>query len=148
MQPIEQIDSVYTAIRKREKGFTFISSLLMISIIFMTIPFTTYLVKAVDFTSNYDQLSVNQFFYFLRDEVIKSTDLTIEPTKLTLLQPDGTRVSLEKYDDLIIRRHKGGFEIYLRHIQDVHFKSASYGLHASITTLNGDQFEKLIIDYN
>ncbi|HLS08040.1 ComGF family competence protein [Lentibacillus sp.] len=146
---IDRIDSVYTAIRKNEKGFTFISIFLTVSIIFMTIPFTTYLTKTVDVSSNYDQLSVQQFFYFLRDEVIKASEITVEPSKITLLQPDESRVSLEQYEDLIVRQLDGeGFEVYLRNVQDVHFTPSEFGLLASITTINGDQFEKHIVFYN
>lgn len=122
---------------------------LAISIIFMTIPFTTYLIKTVDFTSSYDQLSVQQFFFFLRDEVIRAVEINVESSNITLLQPDESTVTLEQYDDQIIRRLDGtGFEIYLRNVRDVHFTASSYGLHASIITLNGDQFEKIIVDYN
>ncbi|ALX48075.1 competence type IV pilus minor pilin ComGF [Lentibacillus amyloliquefaciens] len=141
-------NSVYTAIRPNEKGVTFISVLFMISIIFTTIPFTVYLVKAVDVTSNYDALSVQQFFFYMRDEVISASDLTIETSKLTLEQPDGSTATLEKSDDRIVRRLNNGFEIYLRDVQDVTFTSSSYGVHASITTINGDQYEKSIVYYN
>ncbi|HLR62413.1 MAG TPA: ComGF family competence protein [Lentibacillus sp.] len=145
----EMVNSVYTGIRKNEQGFTFISIFLAVSIIFMTIPFTAYLTKTADYTTNYDRLSVQQFFFFLRDEVIRASDIIVEPTKITLLQPDDSRVLLEQYDDLIIRQlDEEGFEVYLRNVRDVQFAPLSYGLHASITTTNGDQFEKIIVFYN
>ncbi|QKY69446.1 ComGF family competence protein [Lentibacillus sp. CBA3610] len=148
MLKTEQKNFAYTDIPTNEKGFTFISMLVMVSIIFMMIPFTAYLAKTVDFTSNYEQLSVQQFFLFLRDEMIMSTDMTIESTKLTFEQTDESTVSMEKYNNLIVRRLDGGFEIYLRDVEDVHFTSSSYGLHASIKMMNGDQFEKNIVYYN
>lgn len=114
----------------------------------MTIPFAVFLSKTVDFTSNYGQLSVQQFYLFARDEIIKSKDVTIEPTKLTLVQHDGSTASLEKHDDMIVRRIDGGFEIYLRQVEDVRFTSSSYGLRISIKTINGDQFEKNFAYYN
>ncbi|WP_010530982.1 ComGF family competence protein [Lentibacillus jeotgali] len=145
----ERVNSVYTDIQKNEQGFTFISIFLAVSIIFMTLPFTAYLAKTIDATSNYNQLSVQQFFLFLRDEVIRASDIIVEPTGITLLQPDESRVVLKQYDDLIIRQLEDkGFEVYLRNVRDVEFTSTSYGLQATITTINGDQFEKNIIFYN
>ncbi|MFD1363065.1 competence type IV pilus minor pilin ComGF [Lentibacillus salinarum] len=148
MTGIVQTNSAYTATRTNENGFSFISVLFMISIIFMTIPFTTYLTTTMAFTSSYDQLSVNQFFYFLRDEVLGAADLSIEPATLTLRQPDGTATTVEQHGDLVIRRvDDTGFEVFLRQVEDVQFRPAPHGIHVSITTLNGDQFEKTIIFY-
>ncbi|WP_167751331.1 ComGF family competence protein [Lentibacillus salicampi] len=146
---IEQINSVYTGIRKNEKGLTFISVFLAVSIIFLTIPFTAYLIRTVDFSSNYDQLAVQQFYFFLRDEVIQASEVNVASSKITLLQPDESRISFEQYKNLIIRQFDGeGFEVYLRDVEDVQFSSSSYGLRVSITTINGDQFEKNIVFYN
>ncbi|GGK03247.1 hypothetical protein GCM10007063_26820 [Lentibacillus kapialis] len=145
----EKANSVYTDISRGEQGFTFISIFLAVSIIFMTIPFTAYLVKTAEFSSEYNQLSVQQFFFFLRDEVIRASDIIVEPSNITLIRPDDSRVVLKQYDDLIIRQlDDEGFEIYLRNVRDIHFTTLSYGLHASITTINGDQFEKNIVFYH
>ncbi|SFD53879.1 competence protein ComGF [Lentibacillus persicus] len=148
MFKIKQSNSAYTAFRRDESGVTFISILLMISIIFTTIPFAIYLAKAVNIDSNYDALSVQQFFNYLRDEVISASDLTIEPRKLTLDMADGSTATFQKYDDRIVRRLNNGFEIYLREVQNVKFTPSPFGVRASITTINGDQYEKTIVAYN
>lgn len=61
----EKVNFVYMATRTNKNGFTFIESLLTISILLMTLPFIGYLVKGTDFTSNYDQLAGQQFFFLL-----------------------------------------------------------------------------------
>lgn len=132
-----------------DKGFTFLSALLTITILFITLPFTTYLVKGINFTSNYEELSLQQFYYFLRDDVIKSTELIVEPTKVTLQNYDGSLVTIEKYQNLIRRQIDGqGHEIYLRNIQEALFTNTSNGFRVSITSTQGEQYEKTIIFYH
>ncbi|WP_443257925.1 competence type IV pilus minor pilin ComGF [Virgibacillus sp. L01] len=135
-------------ILKNENAFSFLSVILTISLLFIIIPFTGYLLKGVSFTSNYDELSIQQFFYFLRDEVIESTDIKIEPTKITLHQTNGSVVTIEKYQSLIRRKvDSKGHEVFLRDVQAVNFKSTVYGFHVTITSAKGEQFEKTIIIY-
>ncbi|MBP1950356.1 competence protein ComGF [Virgibacillus litoralis] len=135
-------------ILQNEKGFSFLSAILTISILFILIPFTGYLLNGVNYTSNYEELSVQQFYFFLRDDVIKSTDIIVEPTKIILNQHDGSVVTIEKYQDLIRRQvDSEGHEIYLRHVQNIFFKSSEYGFHASIISTKGEQYEKTIIFY-
>lgn len=148
MLKIKQIKFACMGILKNEKAFSFLSVILTISILFIIIPFTGYLLKGVSFTSNYDELSIQQFFYFLRDEVIESTDIKIEPTRIILNKTDGSVVTIEKYQNLIRRKvDSKGHEIFLRDVQAVNFKSTAYGFHATITSAKGDQFEKTIIIY-
>lgn len=140
--------SAYMAIRKNENGFTFLSVLAAIVILFMTLPFTAYLLKGVDFTSNYDELSMQQFYYFLRDDVIKSTGFTVEPAKITLKHYNGTTITIEQYENLIRRQVSGeGHEIYLRNVKKVEFIPSPYGFRVHITSIQGEQFEKTITFY-
>ncbi|MFB4166462.1 competence type IV pilus minor pilin ComGF [Virgibacillus sp. JSM 102003] len=148
MLKIRQIRFACTDILQNDKAFSFLSVILTISILFIIVPFTGYLLKGVSFTSNYDELSFQQFFYFLRDEVIESADIKIEPTRIILNQTDGSVVTIEQYQNLIRRKvDSKGHEIYLRDVQAVKFKSTAYGFHATITSSKGEQFEKTIIIY-
>lgn len=115
----------------------------------MTLPFVSYLTKTISYSSNYDAMSVQQFFYFLRDDVITATDIIIsEPEKVHLYHYNGTVITFEKYQDQIRRQIDGtGHEVYLRDIKEVRFTSNPFGVHASITTKQGEQFEKIIILY-
>ncbi|WP_092492574.1 competence type IV pilus minor pilin ComGF [Virgibacillus salinus] len=148
MLKIKLIKFACMDILQNEKGFSFLSVILTSTILFIIIPFTGYLLNGVNFTSNYEELSVQQFYYFLRDDVIKSTDIKVEPTKIILNQHDGSVVTIEKYQDLIRRQvNSEGHEIYLRHVQNINYKSTAYGFHASITSTKGENFEKTIIFY-
>lgn len=133
-----------------EKGFTFLSVLLMISIIFLTLPLISFLIKSINYQSNYDAMSVQQFFYFLRDDMIASTDVSsVQSNTISLNHYDGSIVTFEKYEGLIRRQVDGqGHEVYLREVKDVNFKTARNGIHVSITTMQGEQYEKTIRLYH
>ncbi|WP_176555818.1 competence type IV pilus minor pilin ComGF [Virgibacillus ndiopensis] len=135
-------------INKNEQGFTFITLLVTITIFFMTLPFVGYIPKTITYSSNYDEISVLQFFNFLRDDVIKATDFTIDSNRINLNMKDGTVVSFEQYGDIIRRQVDGqGHEIYLHDIKNFELKPLPYGIHLTITSIQGDNYEKSIIFY-
>ncbi|WP_077326961.1 competence type IV pilus minor pilin ComGF [Virgibacillus siamensis] len=149
MLKTNRTNHVYTAIQLNEKGFTFLSVLLAITVVFLTLPLIALITKSIDYSSNYDAMSVQQFFYFLRDDVIASTMVESEQSdKLILHYYDDTIVTFEKYDDLIRRQVNGqGHEIYLREVQDVQFTASPNTIHVFITMKQGDQYEKSIHVY-
>ncbi|GAA0443386.1 hypothetical protein GCM10008983_20750 [Lentibacillus halophilus] len=148
MRKKEAIQVVYTAIRTNNKGFSFAEVLLTMSILVMMLPFMGYLAKGTSFSSNYNDLSVQQFFYFLRDDVVRSTDISVASSTIYLKQQDGSIASIEKHGNRVVRKvDRTGFEIYLQDVQDVHFKTIKHGFRVSITMTDGDTYEKDIIIY-
>ncbi|MFD1038476.1 competence type IV pilus minor pilin ComGF [Virgibacillus byunsanensis] len=148
MLKIKLKNTVFTAIVKIEKGFTILSVLLSITVLFITLPFAAYLVKTANIPTNYEELSIQQFFIFLRDEMIIATDIVVYPNTIEYTVKNGSQVTIEKYDNIIRRQVIGkGHEIYLRDVSDVTFTSLSYGIHVSITSLEGEHSEKDIIFY-
>ncbi|MFC4558803.1 competence type IV pilus minor pilin ComGF [Virgibacillus kekensis] len=131
------------------RGFTFISVFLMITFLFMAIPFTTYLTKGVNYSTNYGELSLQQFYLFLREDVMRATNMTVTPSKIILNHFDGSVVTVEKYQNLIRRQIDGkGHEIYLRNVHSVTFTSSPLGFKLSVTSTEGEHFEKEIIFYH
>ncbi|WP_176330239.1 competence type IV pilus minor pilin ComGF [Oceanobacillus rekensis] len=135
--------------RHREQGFTFITVLLTITILSITLPFLSYIIQAADYESNYEEVSVQQFFQFVRDEVIKSTSLQVKGKKLYLNQKyEHVSAKLELYGSLVRRQINGqGHEIYLREVKDISFTSLPFGVRISVTMLSGDKYEKSIVQY-
>lgn len=111
------------------------------------LPLLAYLLKSVNFSSNYDELSIYQFFTFFRNEFIEATEYDVTSRKITLYLQDGRRAAFELYNNLIVRRVDGGFEVYLRDVQDIRFIPLSYGVQIIVTSLQGDQYEKTIVFY-
>ncbi|WP_158701707.1 ComGF family competence protein [Lentibacillus sp. Marseille-P4043] len=135
-------------IARTERGFTFLTLLLTVTILFMTLPFISYLIKSAAYSTNYQEESIQQFLYFLRDDVIKATDYAVTPTAIKLIINDEETVTIEQYETLIRRQVNGqGHEIYLRDVEEVSFTSLPYGIHAKITSIQGETYEKQIIIY-
>lgn len=139
---------VYTVLDKREDAFTLLSMLMIITILFTMLPLLAYLINSIAYTSSYDELSIQQFFNFLRDELMLATDYSISKNKIVLDDLEGKKVSFERYNNVILRRVDGlGHDIYLRDVQAIDFTDISYGVQVEITSLRGETYEKSIIYY-
>ena len=137
------------AFLRNQRGFTLISMLMTLIIIFMSLPLLVHVLKLTAFSTNYDEISMQQFFFFLRDEVIMATDYQVEENKLTLVSPDGGKTTFEKYQDVVVRRIDGkGHEVFVRNIDEIIFRLQSYGIKTTITSLQGGHYEKTIFFYN
>lgn len=139
---------VYMVIDKGEQGFTLLSMLMVIAILFTTLPLLAYLVNATTYTSNYDEISIQHFFHFLRDEFMLATDYSVTKSKIVFYDGDGKKVSFERYQNVVLRKVDGlGHDIYLRDVKEINFKGLSYGIQAEIISLEGEAYEKTIIYY-
>lgn len=140
--------SACMAFRKSEKGFTFLTMLVILAILAMSLPFLAYLTKSASYSTNYDEIAMRQFFQFLRDDAIHATSYHINDTTLVLEKDEDTSVTIEKYKDLIRRRvNKQGHEIYLREVKELSFTPDPNGTHVTVTSLKGERYEKTIIFY-
>jgi competence protein ComGF len=139
---------VCTDISKTEQGFSLLSMLIIITILFATLPFLAHISKGTAYSSNYDELSILQFFNFLRDEFMLATDYSITSKQIVFTDGNGKRISFEKYNQLILRKvDHMGHDIYLRDVKDINFSVLPYGMHVEITSLEGETYEKTIIYY-
>lgn len=130
-----------------EKGFIFISMILALSITVLLLPLISQFIHAVKISSSYDELSINQFFIFFRNEFIEATDYEVTSERVILTLQDGRKAMFQKYNDLIVRRIDGGYEVYLRDVRDLRFTPLSYGIQTKITSIEGEQYEKTITFY-
>ncbi|WP_156290735.1 competence type IV pilus minor pilin ComGF [Oceanobacillus salinisoli] len=145
----KQKHSVFMGCLKIEKGFSYVTMLLAITIISMTLPFIGYLIQATSqLSSNYHELSTQQFFQFLRDELIQSTEVNIYNNKMKLTQGE-TIATIEHYEDVIRRQVDGtGHEILLRDVQNADFRRSPYGITIQITNSKGEIYDKNIVFYH
>lgn len=142
--------SVYMPIlTSNEKGFTFIMTLAMIAILVMTLPFLSYTIKIMSPTTSYDELSVNEFYRFIRDELIQAYAISVADNKLYLLQEKERRTTISKYGNQIRRQVDGrGHEIFLHDVADIVFIEAAYGIIVRITNMKGTTYERSFVFYN
>lgn len=141
---------VSTVCQNNEKGFTFLHLLVAISVLTVSLPFLSYLLNAADYHNNYHEISVQQFFLYMRNDVIQSTGYHIRqtPPEIYLNLRDGRTARFEQYDDLIRRQVDGrGHEVYLRDIVEMELSHLDYGFQIKITTLEGETCEKAFVFY-
>lgn len=128
-----------------QKGFTFLSMLTTMTVIMISLPLLINILNLTNHSSNYDELSIQQFTYFLRDEAGMATSFDVKGNILHLTSMDGDDITFKKYDDQIIRQvNKRGYDVFLRDISSVSFVKLNYGIRLVITSLKGAIYEKTI----
>src|SRR5699024_3401861 len=139
----------YTVIDNNEKGFSMISMLITITIIFVTLPFFSYLLSHLSYSSHQEFLSENQFFFFYRFEFLESPCLVIVVQKsINYELRNGEIAEISKYNDIVRRRVQGkGHEVFLRDVKKLSLKRISNGIQVELTTEQGEIYEKQIILY-
>src|SRR5690625_4566135 len=142
--------SVSTGFQKNEKGFTFLHLLVAITILSVSLPYLSYLLQAASYDNNYNEISVQQFFQYLRNDVIQSTGyrLRSSPSRINLELENGKTATFELYGNLIRRQVDGrGHEVYLRDVRQIRLKSLHYGFKLNITMAEGEIHEKIFVFY-
>ncbi|MDL4841555.1 competence type IV pilus minor pilin ComGF [Aquibacillus rhizosphaerae] len=141
-------NSAFTVIQKSEKGFSLISVLFALTVLFIMLPLIPFIFSLTDQTSFYDELATRQFFHFVTDELHNATNYSVNNSTLSLQQSNGDILTIEQYNQLIRRQLKGtGHEILLRDIKEMLIEDTSFGVHIKITTLQGELYEKKISFY-
>ena len=117
-----------------------------LGVIIITLPLLAQVITLITVPSSYDELSMQQFFYFLRDEVSIADDINVNQDVLILKLVNGDTITFKKYKDLVIRQVDGkGYDVYLRNVKEINFRRLFYGVHTTITSLEGEQYEKNIV---
>lgn len=130
---------------KNNKGYTLIAVLLTLFVIMITLPFVGYLLKNSSTAKQYEDIAVQQFFIFLRNEIIYAKDVYIEDNILFLRTKDDELAKMELYKNLIRRQVKGGHEVYLRDVADFKWESLPFGGKVTVITDSGGIYEKKMV---
>lgn len=131
-----------------KKGFTFVSTITTITILFITLPLLIYLLEVTVSTvpESDDEFSVRQFYYFFRDELIAAKAYTVQSDRVLLYLHDD-EVVMEQYKDTIRRRvNDEGHEVYMRNVKDVSFSEITEGIRVHLVLQDGE-YEKDIYFY-
>lgn len=135
---------VYTATNE-ENGFTLLSMLLTFSVIIITLPLLVHILKLTFYQNNYDELSLQQFTYFLRDEIHTAIDINVKQNTLELTFPGNDKITIKKYNNQIIRQvNNKGHDVFAREVSNITFVMLDFGVHVTITSLKGAKYEKTI----
>ncbi|WP_026906689.1 ComGF family competence protein [Paucisalibacillus globulus] len=135
--------------RNSEQGFTFSSLLFTLTVLMICIPLHGAIFKTLKENSYYDEISIQQVFHFIQQEVVKSKGYRIDHDKIILIMNSDEIVTIGKYGSLIRRQVDGqGHEIYLRDIQDFQVQLLEYGFKIYIRSPKGEEYEKTITFYD
>lgn len=128
----------------RQAGFTFVEMLLSLSIMLLTIPFVVYFLSNLH-VEDENHLSVEQFFVFIRNDVISAQNVTVDGNLLYLHLESGETAKIEQYNQIIRRQVDGqGHEIYLRDVALFKLKVRNEGVRIFVETVEGETYEKTI----
>lgn len=138
---------ILVTLNRDEKGFTFYSKLLTLFIITITLPFLIFILQYVGHPKQYDDMSIQQFFIFMREEIRTSNDIYTEDNKLYIKQNGDQYAVIEQRGQIIRRQLRGGHEVYLRQVKALTIESLTYGIKMSIVTEGEKSYEKIFIFY-
>ncbi|GIO27512.1 ComGF family competence protein [Ornithinibacillus bavariensis] len=134
--------------KNKEKGFTFYTILFILTILIMCIPIEAAILKTMKNHSYYQEISIQQFFFFLQQEVIQASELFVHSDGRITLRAKEDLITIELYGDNIRRQVNGqGHEIYLRKIKEIQFAEEASGFIVTITDKKGYIYEKKINFY-
>jgi len=137
---------------KNNDGFSMISMLLSISLLALSLPFIGYIIKALQYESAYEALSIHQFFILLRDELSEAQQVHVNPHTIHYVSsPSNTPTkiaSISQYKQLIRRQLDGrGHEVYVQDIKSIYFEKTKAGIKVTVYGREGGLYEKNIALY-
>jgi|SRR5690625_2759653 len=104
----------------QNKGYTLVSLLFSLTILFLITPLTIYLIKPInDFNEihYFPYYELSQFEYFIRNELNHASNIELEQHKIHFYRSDGSKVTFELYNDQIRRRvNHSGHEVLIHQI--------------------------------
>src|SRR5699024_10520471 len=103
------------------------------------------ILNSLSYTSHYESLSVNQFYLFLRDELIQSPNIEVNPQSISYELENGDIATCAQYKDLVRRQVEyKGHEIYLRDVDQISFKKVTNGIQTTINLFHGQIYEYIL----
>ncbi|HLR01329.1 MAG TPA: competence type IV pilus minor pilin ComGF [Virgibacillus sp.] len=136
---------------KTESGFTMISLLIAFGFLVISLPILTHTLKSVQYESLDEKLSVEHFFMFVRNDLIKSQDFMIKDNTLyhtiEYKAYKWDEAKLTHRNNQIVRTLRGGHEVYLTNVKGLHLAPIENGIEITVTMIGGEIYTKKIIFY-
>src|SRR5699024_1855252 len=143
MRKIKRKNSAYMGLKRGEAGFSFVSTLLSLIIMLITLPILAYFLAHTGVAHHEKQITVEQFFSFIQYEKDAAISVTTDPTHIYFQLSDGKTTIIEQYNQSIRRKVDAkGHEIYIRDIDNFGIRAWEHGFTIHLTLLNGDNYEK------
>src|SRR5690625_4014736 len=129
---------VFTDFKKNEEGITLLSVLFTLLIIMIVLPFIIHFFSHIQQAKMSTDLTVEQFFIFLRNDSLFADRVYSADNKLYFQLSSGKIAKIEQFDNVIRRQIDGeGHEIYIRYIESFSLQPLSFGTKVVIKTEEG-----------
>lgn len=135
-----------------QSGFTFISMLIALTMLTLSLPFVTYALSAIQSNQTYkESISIQQFFIYMQKDMIAAKRAHVAYNRLYLYYEEGSwerQSQYSLYGGTIRRQVDGtGHEIYLRNVSAVTFEKYPHSILFTITGKSGATYEKSVSIY-
>ncbi len=123
--------------------------LFALCILFLMLPFIPFLFRSLsESEDHYQELATRQFFFFTADEIFQANRIAIQNDELVLHHAGSETVHISQYGNVVRRQVLGkGHEILLRDVADFQVAKLAHGISVSITTTEGETYEKAFSCY-
>lgn len=133
--------------KNNELGFTLLSTLLAITIIALTLPLLSPLVKSISYQTTYHLTSTEHFFFFIYQKKLRSKRFYSKNNKL-YFENENNLVVIEQFGSVIRRRvNRQGHEIYLRDVDKFSTTQFDHYITVDVQLKSGETYEKTLINF-
>lgn len=130
-------------IKKNEQGVTFISMLLTLFIIIITMPIIIHFLNYVHPLHHEEELSAQQFFVFIRNDIIMAQHVYSQNNKIYFQLSSEETAVIEQYKDIVRRQVNGrGHETYIRNVDTFTVEQLKDTVKIILTNKEGSTYDK------
>lgn len=130
---------------KNERGFSYITTLLALVIIVISLPILSFILNKLTSPKVYDDIQYKQFFHFIRDDALRASNVQALNDSIVFDMREGKAATLSLDKNLIKRQVQGkGYEVYVRNVKSFSAIQNDYHIKVKITSNKGDVYEKTI----
>ncbi|WP_162297847.1 ComGF family competence protein [Halalkalibacillus sediminis] len=133
-----------------ESGITLISLLLALSVLIMIFPLLNQMLSSIEklnTSASIDTLAIEQFYYFLENELNHSEKITLATEKITFHRKDGSIVTYSKYEDKLRRQSNDlGHELLIFNVLSMKtFQLNDHAFQLTLQFRDGEFHEKYLL---
>ncbi|MGP4074396.1 competence type IV pilus minor pilin ComGF [Halobacillus sp. K22] len=127
------------------RGFTLLETLISLVIISMILSLSFPLFRMMSNKDYYEELSVQQLFSFLQEEVNRSREVEVISNTILIKDAINRKIIIEQYQNLIRRRvDLSGHEVLLQNVEGIHITTHNHSIMVEVHMEGGGVYQKNI----
>src|SRR5699024_7959240 len=93
--------------RNDDRGFSIVSMLLIMTVLSITLPLLSILLQKRTFEHDYDAISLQQYFMYMRNDLLEAKTYTVDEKNINLQIANGQTATISQYQQDILRQVEG-----------------------------------------